>query len=447
MFQYKLHIIFSFCIILLIVKPDNLLYFWIIFSPILSNFLSKPFFYSVFGTRLVLPTSIGMTEGFAINELFQFDRIVLLLVFSRIIFSKKYTKLKADRTDSYFIVLIFIFLISSLFSENALNSIRIILDTFCMYYISYYIGKNLINNNEKFSYFINSLIILSLLLTVIGVIEPPFMLNKITWANIDSYRITGPFQYWESMGTILGILFFISAYKISLKQNIFRKTFLLILIFLELICIYLTQTRTSMIAIILGTIVGGYKGRKVLPTKIVFGSTAVLTIIFIIIFYFPNIITQTNFYKHTVNRETESRVEQYSAANKMFLDNIFFGIGFKNFVYEFENYIDPNQIVHSRAGKTYLHNSYLLIGVENGIFALVTMILLVLSIYKMIMRFNSLQLNRNEKLWGITVLSIFTSYFVSGLAFDLFFLVSLEGKIFYMTMGITSGMVQRKSES
>lgn len=255
-------------VLLLAINPMTLLSVWVFTSPVMSNFIHRSLFYSVFASKRIWDYEKLIKHGFGVSELMEYDRIILTLLFFTVLISRGYSKLKFGKIDYCFFILLSVFFISSAFSNNQLHSIRIVVDTFGLSYMAYFLGKNLIQDRPKFLTFINSVILLACSLIIIGLIEWKFVgagYRQRTWPDLtfEVYRITGPFRYWESMGTILSITLFMLFYKFRTVYPTFRikRTLLISLIILNCFCIFLTQTRTAIFAVVAGILVSAYKGR------------------------------------------------------------------------------------------------------------------------------------------------------------------------------------------
>ena len=118
-------------------NPFSLLQFWIVTSPVFENFLFRPIFWSFFGSKKFYDYTESAYAGFRLLELFQYDRIILLVLFFYTI--TKYRKRVDTPIVNYcFIPLIGMMLISCTFSTTPLHAFKNVFDTFVMFFLSFF---------------------------------------------------------------------------------------------------------------------------------------------------------------------------------------------------------------------------------------------------------------------------------------------------------------------
>jgi O-antigen ligase len=425
----------------LLVAPIGLLLSWIVTSPIVTNIIEKPYLLNpLFGSRMLNPVDDSML-GFKIIELFSVDRIVLfLLLFLTIIKSKNLT-LRLHKIDIVFFVLISALMFRALFADNLLHSMKTVIDTFVLCYVAFFLGKNVLSKPYLLNRYIKSLICLGCLLIVICLAE------KIIYAEDPSYRITGPFAYWETLGLCLTIILYhiwFEILAISSKRKLVKICLAGIMAFI-FYCIFLTRTRTNIFSVIIGMAIAVYIGKNIIDRKVIYKHFIIASVLIVILtiffIYNPTLITDTDFYQNRLT-QTETfleRVEAYKAAIKMFIQNPILGIGIGNYKNEMTNYISRGEIVYSRIGTTTPHNSYLAIAAEVGLIGLIPLVLLTLYAFSTCLKYLKQTSQKKEQFWGLSMVAMTISYFLTSMTFNMLFLPVMVNKLYFLSLGLTVG--------
>jgi O-antigen ligase len=424
---------------LLLISPMALLCTWIVSSPIVTNYINRPWQNPFFGSYRLIDRFYSVS-GFDIRELFTFDRIVLLLLFAAILFSKKNVQLiKFNKIDLPFLYFLGAIFISTLYSHSIIHRTRIAVDTFGLCYIAYFIGKNMLSKDENFNKCLNAVLILGCTLIAVSLTE------FYTHSDIFLYRITGPFLYWENLGLTLGIIFFIVLFKKNSAELTSKATrlFYNILIVLLIVTIFLTYTRTIMFTVLAGIFFIGLKGKAVLRKEIVRKYNVFVFLIIFIVAFSPILLVNTNFYQHRLTKRTDDgRLESYLLALRIFGGNPIQGIGLKDYRDDKIKYMTKEEKVKDdfrMSESTSCHNSYLVTASEMGLMGLIPMILIVNYTYRFCRKYYHHAENRNEKLWALTMGALTVVYFLSALTFDPFFETTIDNKLYYMCLGISVG--------
>lgn len=409
---------------------------WIISSPFVTNFIARPHANPFWGSYRLIDR-FDSVPGFDIRELFNFDRIILIVLFV-IVYTNMGKLRKYKKIDVPFLTFVGVVSLSTLMSNNFVHAVRVALDTFGLCYIAYFIGKNMLVEDEQFNKYLNAVIVLGCILIVDSFLEFYFHRDDFM------YRITGPFLYWENLGLTMAIIFFIVFFKknsVTSGAKITTGFYNLLLILLSLV-IFLTYTRTIMFVVLLGLLYLSVKGKEIIKQSTIKKCQIFIFFIVFMIVFSPILLKNTSFYQHRLTKGDESRIENYLIAVKIFQQNPIIGIGLKGYIDERLNFISRSEIekmeLFSLARST-CHNSYLVIASEMGMFGLIPMFLLVIFIYKYCQQYYNLAEKKNEKLWAITISSISIVYFLSAITFDPFFGFTIDNKLYYMCLGISVG--------
>lgn len=437
----KISFILFTIIIMLMVSPMTLLCTWVVSSPVVTNFIARPFMNPLWGSYRLIDRFYSV-PGFDIRELFNFDRIVLLLLFIMILFfSNRIQRIKFSKIDLPFLFFLGAIFISILYSNNITHRVRVAVDTFGLCYVAYFLGKNMLREDERFNKYLNAVLILGCALIAISLTE--FYMHRVTFL----YRITGPFLYWENLGLTLAIIFFIVLFKknaIESGSKITARFYNLLLILLSL-TIFLTYTRTIMFVVLLGLFYLSMEGKEVISKPTIKRYRIFFFFIVFLVAFSPILLQSTSFYQHRLTKRTdEGRMKTYNTAIRAFVYNPITGLGFRDFGEEQRRYIEPVEGEDPREGD--LHNSYLAVAADMGLLGLIPMILLVIASYKFCRQYYLRAEGRTEKLWALTMATLTIIYFLSAMTFDLFFEPTIDNKLFYMCLGISVGRYSKLVE-
>ncbi len=437
----KLSVIILFILVTFAYNPFLLLQVWLVTTPIVSNFILMPQENPLFGSVRLEHYLTGSAPGLELRELFNFDRIILALLFLIAVISAKQPQVGGQKLDRAFMFLIATLFISSIASDNPIHSMKVIIDSFVLCFMAYYLGKNFINTPERTAGFRRSVVIFGILMGIIGIVE------KLIYGANPMYRITGPFRFWENYGLAMALVFFYLLFLFSSTDKS-RKSLRFLYLFLLGItsyCVFLTQTRTIMLSIIISLVFCTYLGRALIDRASIAKIVAALMVVAFVLVANPMLLKSTSFYQHRLTKKETfaGRQETYVAAWRMFKSNPLFGIGLKNFKYKMEDYMSDDEVRFSVFGKTTLHNSYFVLAAETGLAGVLAMGFI--GLYSLRAAF--LYFRRAEclvdKYWGLTMVAIITTYFLSAMTFDIFFEPTIDNRLFYISIGWTVGQLGR----
>jgi len=179
--------------------------------------------------------------------------------------------------------------------------------------------------------------------------------------------VTASFHHYNSLGTYLVfILSLVLASLIYIKGKL-KKTLLLALLILLQICLILTFSRGSWIGLLAVLILMLFLSRKI--NKLIY----IFSIYILIMVFFPGIRERTLFIFSP--QGDADRFIVWQGAFRMIKAHPFLGIGLGTFMANFQEFVSKAMTIQ------YAHNCYLQIWTESGIFALLSFILFIGSIF------------------------------------------------------------------
>lgn len=316
-------------------------------------------------------------------------------------------------------------------------------------YVAYFFAKNIVTTMKRVRITLWALLGLTVYYGITSVAEK-FGLDYLIYPKIISSgashfvgRSSGPFLHAPLFGTILGMLIPLHLYFISTVKNQAAKAALVISFVVGIAGLYFTYTRGSwlagVVAMIVVAVTNGRSYLKILVPSLVLVPLLAFTVLG---------VGQDQFMKERVENDDTlgSRVGTAMTALKIWRDNPFFGVGFFQYRYARNDYIQPisvpglGTIRYIQFRHNNIHDIYLGPLAEDGLFGA----FLQGSIYLLILkRFLSRYKGRRRgDPFAIYVLpifaGIFAGYFVGGLAIDYRFF-AFVGTLFYMSAGILEG--------
>lgn len=446
----KILAIYFFVLVLLYWNRTWLLYVWVAASPFISNLIvirnDNPFFGSY---RIVDYEGYSSGPAKRLIELFDFDRIVLLLLF--LIVLKKFRRpadpsvVRVQRWLGFFGLTVFV---SALYSHNVLNALRKATDTFGLCFIAFLIGRTYLTDRKIWSRFLSTILLLGAILGSLCIIE----YHKFGDWNLsiygDAYRVTGPFRYWETLGMTLAIVSFVVWFRwvtttgprLKLRQAAYLAIGALLIY-----GIFRTQTRTIMLALGVGGFMLLFLARGVVMSRAVVKRVMLIAILGgIFILLAPEFLAKTRFYQATISRvqTKEGRAETYIAAWRMFYQNPLMGIGLKNFQDDMKLYVSAQEITHSSLERSSCHSSYFVTAAECGLMGLIPLICFIGAAFAMCRKYLKESVESEDKAWAIAMLGMSITFFLCGITFDPFFDPTMQNQLFCMCLGGTAARLE-----
>ena len=453
-----MRIVAIFALVLLLLGRNRLflLYLWVAASPILSNLIrirnDNPFYGSY---RIVDYVGYASGPSKHLIEILDFDRIVLILLFlvvmKQVHRSRDYFVTRAQQWLGLFAATVFV---SGLLSNNVLNAMRIATDTFGLCYLSFVIGRTYFADPKAWKGFLNAILALGAILGCTCVLEYRKFGEWGLATYGDAYRVTGPFRYWETLGMAASLVAYVAWFKwvtTSGPRARLKQAGYLVLCLLMAYCVFRTQTRTIMLALALGLGLLLYRASKthVMSKSLIRKLSLVLALIVTFLLVAPEWLTNTRFYRDTINREAtkDGRAETYVAATRMFLHNPLTGIGLKNFQDDMRLYMSAREVTFSSLENTSCHSSYFVTASEMGLMGFIPLVGLIASAFTLCSRYTNQSTHSEDRAWGVAMLGMTMTFFMCGTAFDPFFDTTMQNQLFYMCLGSAAARMEASRSS
>lgn len=338
---------------------------------------------------------------FTSMALINFSVIFTILLFSIKIFFYK----NENKFEFYgFLNPMILFSLSIIFSGiNHWNN-EILSNKFMFSFLFFFILVNEVSDFKTIKKMIYSLLISSVIASIYGLYQYFFL---------DYSRIKS-FSFSLTFGNLMAVMvIFLSVYIIWGKISLKTRLLFLIVDFVFFINLLLTKSRGAWLGFIIGIILLAIiKSRKLL-------------IFFIIGLLLFSLLLPTDFiqrfkssfnisYDVKNNRSNTYRIAMWITALKIMKEYPIFGLGYYNYRTPLS---EPYKldIIKSKGQFIHVHNTFLEIGAEQGLFGLLTFIYLIYFIYKKLIFLYIEETNINKKLFVLGTIISVTIFIVQGL--------------------------------
>lgn len=209
------------------------------------------------------------------------------------------------------------------------------------------------------------------------------------------------------VGIIIGIF-------IINKTKLEKKYFILSIfsIFLQLYCIFYTQSQGAYLSIISVFLIISIYNKKFIFKKIFFIFILILTVLSSFLIFKIYSLDNFSIYKNSsAINSTDSRIAIWQAGSKINFDAFPFGIGLGNFQKKYLNY-QKFFPAYPQWDVPHAHNFWLQISCEIGILALISLFIIIFKSF-----YNSLKKETPENLLHASLLTFFLIYFIIDIPF------------------------------
>lgn len=259
-----------------------------------------------------------------------------------------------------------------------------------------------------------------------------FIHNKKMVSLVDGSAllgVTASFHHYNSLGTYLVfVLSLVLALLISIKNKL-QKTFLFALLILLQVCLILTFSRGSWIGFLVALISMLFLSPKV--SKLVY----VFSIFITIIVFLPGIRERAMFI--FAPQGDADRFLVWHGAFRMIKAHPFLGMGLGTFMANFQEYVSKAMTIQ------YAHNCYLQIWAESGIFALLSFILFIGSVfYKSIKTFKK----NNSNFVSLGFICAFFGFLVQSFFDNQLYSLQLSS-LFWFMIGVIVALTKQEEDT
>lgn len=309
---------------------------------------------------------------------------------------KKWPEPRPPKYYKYFLLFILFSLVSTVFSINKLQSLKDNREVFVFLLIPIFLV--IINTKKRLEHSLFTVLLSAVLSALIGII---ITLRKGT--SLD-YRLQGLTSHWMTYSGLLMFAFiFFLVYLFHEKQ--WKIKLVLggaLLVILTAILLSLTRSVWVGIFIAAGAFIVYYK-----PKILYIAVPALVLLIFILPASVKNRVTSIVDMNNETNKD---RIYMFQTGIRIFKDHPLTGVGATNV----ERVYDQYKPAEARLSNPHLHNNFLHILAERGIFTLICLVAAFISIFILLVQKikNSTGL---EKTVAAGVLFTFIGFLVAGL--------------------------------
>lgn len=332
--------------------------------------------------------------------------IFVFLIFELLIHFFKNKKIpELPKFYKYFLLYILFTLISTIFSIDKLNSLKDNKEIFTFLLIPILIL--VINSRKRLNYSLFIVLISTLISSITGI----FYVLKYG-ISLD-HRIKGFTSHWMTYsGLLMFIFIFFFIYSFYEKRKRL-KTFIIIILIIIITAILCSQTRSVWMGIIVALVI------FIIYYKFKILYFAIPTLLILILLLPSSIKTRITSIVDLNNETNRDRIYMIETGFKIFKKYPLTGVGANNINKKIYRQYMSNQYKNDMPQKvkkpnTHLHNNFLQILAERGIFVLISLILAFISIFINLIHKIKKSINF-EKIVSICVLFVFLGFFIAGM--------------------------------
>lgn len=235
-------------------------------------------------------------------------------------------------------------------------------------------------------------------------------------------RVSATFANPNYWGAAVNLVIFYPIVNIIEKRNIRVNIPIFLLFFFNM---FFTSTRGSWIGFGLGLLAMGFIRYK----KLVGISIA----LFLSMFILP--ITRARFLQMLNINE---RMKLYRTGLLMFRDNVLKGVGNGNYIFEYKHYVYWHKELFLGRDKFSIHNSYLKMFVELGVFGGILFVSIYVLLFKIIS--DIYKETKENKQWTLSFLCFGFSYLIQNLSNNLMFIPQLNVFVWLISALLIKGV-------
>jgi O-antigen ligase len=426
-------------------RPMAFLVIWLIASPVVTNFVARPYANPFYQSRAERALNQewragitgedlqryhgGANQSVKISDLVTVDRLALFLL---LILAIRKRKVPFDRTERWMLGLSVWLLISvALFSKNPNFGLTVSSGAWILPFLAYFAGRRIFDTEDKLLSFQRALIYLGFFVIALAFYE------RAVYSDHLFYRVGGVFKNGNVLGLVLLTVFF-STLSLRLSQGTVGLLGRFVL-WLSPVVIFLTLSRGLWVALLAGLTLFLYQGRAYLPRYV----NVLLVGLLAISMAAGGIVLVgakgTEFAENRVfNVETMlGRFVIERATISLALESPIIGIGLNNLRDEIWRIT-----VQERRwlGLRVSHNSTLSIWAELGMIGIILLTGVYLSLLTMINRIRRPGDATPSRVWNsIAWTSILGGYILSSMFFNTLYLGMLAPILFFMYGGVIRG--------
>ena len=346
-------------------------------------------------------------------SVFSLDKIAVFRILVEILIILSLTKLAINKKLSIFIrkkylliVLLFFLtaIIATLFSVDSHNSFwgsywrQQGLFTYFHYFLFFIIIAININKKEKIERIINVILLSSFFVAIFGITQ---------WLGLDNFpwhkkvpiggRITSTMGQPVFLGNYLVLVSFLTVYKIIIVKQFLKRFSLILLLFLQILCLIFTYTRGAWLGFIFGILLSVFLYFFLIKKEKIIKTISKLIIIVLIIFFsilaIVNINPDCHFSKFFASRvksitdfkagSLAMRVKYWEASLDAISKSPIIGYGFENQQQVFVSYYQPDWSIYETINSTpdKAHNELLELLLTGGALLAFSYLFIIISIF------------------------------------------------------------------
>lgn len=379
----------------------------------------------IFGKVLFIPITPGWIYEAHLAEILL--GLVFAVYFLDIFLNQNYQKIKIDKLGIW----LFIYLALSLFSIVEIADIRLFvfgLKAIAFSFAGYFLAINLLDSTKKIYWFIYSLLLTSIFLSIqiffkfyqMG-FSSDFFFNR---SNI--LLPIGPIATTAAMLALLAPLAL--AFYLELDSSSKWKPVALFSFLFSFVAIFLTLGKGAIVSLFIGLLFLFYNLKNKRLAFFIFLAWFIAFAYFGFTPYFTGLLERMQ--NVFVDTNTDFRVTEYKIGWELIQKNPEFGVGIGQQIYHYKKILDQEQ-------GNYVNNFFLQALIDLGVLGFMVLIFIIKNIFNNIKKY--WKTSKHKSIMAIGFISSFLVAFANGLVEVTFFALSYA-IIFWMMMGAFSNI-------
>ena len=347
-----------------------------------------------------------------------------------------------DRTEVYMVLFAGVLLASVVISSNRLLfGLRMATDAFIVPFMGYFIARRVMTREDQLNRYTHVVGYVGCLVILACLVE------RLTHGEL-LYRLKGPFESSQGLGTLMAVFFFVTLAVQQTKagfatngMSCLRLSHIFVLSLSPLV-VFLTWSRGNWLGFIGGVVMFlMLRHRIVHVRKQVFMLGVLLLSLSVLVVVFEWFHTTRAFEARVANvSNVYARIGAWQIAVEESLEKPVFGIGLNNLR---DVLADRRFVYQDVKNEGTSHNSFLSLLGELGIAGLTLYLGVVWSLFKLGVALNREVGSLTARCWGLAVIAILITYMLPALFANTLYLVDPSHAYLYVLMGAIAGVYRR----
>jgi O-antigen ligase len=317
-----------------------------------------------------------------------------------------------DRTELWMAAFSLILLISVIFRSKVIGySVRIASDAFIVPFLTYFIARRLITDENRFQKLIRCIAYMGIYVIVLSLIQ------RFTTQNL-FFRLTGPFPNHSALYVVMAVVFFVvlSEHVYSMSVHVERRALAgparRFVLFFAPVVVLLGWSRGDWLGFVLAICIFLFLGHRLMTRSRKFALIGLTLLLGAMMSFGITLVAETLGSRVGNLSTVYGRIATWQVAIESGLTSPAFGIGLNNL-----REVLATNIVKFEGVPNFprIHNSYLAILAEQGVIGLLAYLSIMAALIRLGIRVRRSSSEPLDQWRGITVIAVVSAYLVPAM--------------------------------